>query len=330
MRGSLPLLVFVAAACGGGGGSLPDGAPPPIDAEVLPDVYVPPPDAAPPDAQVIDVDCASIPAGPFTLTRVPDTEAIASEDLAFDGDGNLVGSNDTSIFKSPRTGMRKTFVSSLSFRAGMRFAANGDLLVNNDSNGSLVRVLPTGDKTPILTGLSYPNGMEAGLDGFIYITEHDAKRVRRVNPVTGEFTVISNNQIDNPNGITFNPDYTALYIDGFSGVGTIYKLPIDAAGNPGELVPWATGVGTGYLDGMAVDACGNLYVADYGASIIYRISPDGQTKTPIIQSEIYMPNMQWGSGIGGWELTHLYIPSGWDHDVWEVDVGVPAKPRPFP
>jgi sugar lactone lactonase YvrE len=194
----------------------------------------------------------------------------------------------------------------------------------------LVRVLPNGDKTPILSGLSYPNGMEAGIDGYIYITEHDAMRVRRVNPETGAFTVISNGQISNPNGITFNHDYTALYIDGFSGVGTIYKLPIDSEGNPGTLEPWATDVGTGYLDGMAVDACGNLYVADYGASIIYRITPDGQTKTPFITSDVYMPNMQWGSGMGGWDPESLYIPDGWDHKVYEVTIGVPSKQKAFP
>ncbi len=321
--------LFLITACGGGGSDDPDAPPPIPDAQELPDVFVPPPDAAPPDAWVVNVDCDNIPAGPFSLTEVGGN-AIASEDLAFDNAGNLVGSNDSSIFKSPRVGMRTTFVPSLNFRAGMRYASNGDLLVNNDSNGSLVRVLPNGDKTPILSGLSYPNGMEAGIDGYIYITEHDAMRVRRVHPETGEFTIISNGEITNPNGLTFNEDYTALYIGAFSGVGTIYKLPIGPDGTPGELEPWATDVGTGYLDGMGVDACGNVYVADYGASIIYRITPDGQTKTPFITSEVYMPNMQWGSGMGGWNPEAVYIPDGWEHKVYEVVIGVPSKQKAFP
>jgi streptogramin lyase len=323
------MLLLVVAACAGGAGEEPDATPPAPDAQELPDVFIPPPDASPPDAWVIEVDCESIPAGPFSLTAVGGN-AIASEDLAFDNAGNLVGSDDSTIYKSPRVGMRTTFVPNLSFRAGMRYAANGDLLVNNDSNGSLVRVLPNGDKTTILSGLSYPNGMEAGLDGFVYVTEHDARRVRRVNPTTGEFTVISNNQIQNPNGISFNLDYTALYIGGFSGVGTIYKLPIDESGVPGTLEEWATDVGTGYLDGIGVDACGNVYVADYGASIIYRITPDGQTKTQFITSDVYMPNLQWGSGMGGWNPEALYIPDGWDHSVYEVVIGVPGKPKAFP
>lgn len=324
-------LAFMLVGCSSGSGdpdaSQPDAYRPP-DAYQPPDAYEPP-DASPPDAYVPTVDCANLPPGPFTLTPVGG-EAIASEDLAFDAEGNLVGSDDSTIYKAPRTGSREVFVANLNFRAGMRYAANGDLLVNNDSNGSLVRVLPDGTKQTILSGLSYPNGMEAGIDGFIYVTEHDARRVRRVNPVTGEFTVLTTGIIRNPNGISFNPDYTALYIGGFSGIGTIYKLPIDENGVPGVLEEWATNVGTGALDGIGVDACGNVYIADYGASHIYRISPDGQTKTVIIDSGIYMPNLQWGSGLGGWELDHIYIPDGWNHTVYEVDLGVPSKPRAYP
>lgn len=302
-------------------------APPPDAA--LPDAFVA--DAAPPDATPLIYDCEDLPPGPFTL--VPLASSItASEDLAFDTEGNLIGANDSTIFKSTYSGERSFFVS-LNFRAGMRYSAGGDLMVNDDNNGRLVRIDSVGNKIPVLSGLSYPNGITAGLDGYMYLTEHNARRVRRVHPTTGEFTIIDDGTIDSPNGITFNEDYTALYIGGFNGIGTIYKLPIDAEGNPGTIVPFVTDVGTGWLDGLAVDACGNLYVCDYGASIVYRISPDGGTVTPIIDASgamTYMPNLQWGSGLGGWDRGKLYIPEGWTHGVFEVDIGVPSKPRVYP
>jgi len=323
-----------AAACGAppGGGDLADAAA--ADGAAIADAAGPDavwPDAAPPDAEPLVYDCANLPTGPFELVDVGG-EVTASEDLAFDREGNLVGADDTTIFKSTYAGTR-TFFASLSFRAGMRYTPDGDLMVNDDNRGELVRIDSEGTKHPVLSGLSYPNGMTIGLDGYVYVTEQNARRVRRIHPITGEYTVLTSGVIRDPNGITFNEDYTALYIGAFSGVGTIYRLPIDADGNPGDLEAWATNVGTGYLDGMGVDACGNVYVCDYGASIIYRISPDGMTKTPIIDESIdftYMPNIQWGSGIGGWKRDRLYIPEGWSHGVFEVDLGVPAKPRAYP
>ena len=48
-----------------------------------------------------------------------------------------------------------------------------------------------------------------------------------------------------------------------------------------KLVAWSS-VGTGWHDGMAVDACGNVYVADYNITAIFRISPDGKDKKLII------------------------------------------------
>jgi streptogramin lyase len=282
-----------------------------------------------PDAAPVQVDCNSIPQGPFNLRAL--TGPIASEDLAFDGEGNVVGSDDQTIYKSAYNGAPQVFVPSFNFRAGLRYSSDGDLLVNDDTTGSLVRVDAQGVKHTVLSGLAYPNGMTADRKGYVYVTEQAAGRVRRIHPTTGEFQVISEGEISEPNGLTFNEDYTALYIAGFSGEGTVYELPMDANGNPGTIRTFATGIGTGYLDGMAVDACGNVYIADFGASHIYRIAPDGGERRVIIDGGFtYLPNMQWGSGIGGWDADKLYLPDGDTHTVYEVDLGVPSKRRAYP
>lgn len=307
-------------------------APPP-----LPDAPPPPPDA-PPHFDAQPYNCAALPPGPFTLSTVPN--AIASEDLAFDAEGRLVGSDDSTIFRTPFGGTPEVFVPSFNFRAGMRFLPNGHLMVANDQRGELVRVDPDGVKWVILSGLAYPNGLAVDLKGYVYVSEHDAHRVRRVDPMTGSFTVVIDGQIEYPNGLTFNNAYDTLYIDGFSGVGTVYALHINVDGTPGALTEFVTGLGSGYLDGMGVDACGNLYVCDYtaeGATQVFRISPDGTERTIIIESEYsgeygvrYLPNLDWGSGIGGWDTHTIYIPNGWEHSVYYVDIGVPAKRRPYP
>jgi hypothetical protein len=285
----------------------------------------------PPEPDPNPVDCANIPEGPFELVKLDGP--LASEDLAFDRAGHLIGSNDNAIFKTLYDSQPQVFVPNISFRAGLRYLPSGQLIVCNNHTGELVRIDQDGIQHVVLSGLSYPNGVTVDLDGWVYFTEHDNQQVRRVHPYTGEYTILTN-EIGSPNGLTFSPDYRTLYIGGFNGEGTVYAMSISPDGVPGKLVAWATNVGTGWLDGMATDACGNIYIADYGATVIYRISPDGQTKEKVISgagfSNAYLPNMQWGSGIGGWDPLKLYLPDGWNKGVFEAHIGVPSAPVPYP
>jgi len=284
-----------------------------------------------------DYDCANLPAGPFGITEVPG--AIASEDVAFDDAGNLIGSDDTAIFRSPFGGSPSLWVTGTNFRAGLRMLPSGDLVYCDNNQNILVRVDEYGTKHNIvISGLSYPNGLTVDQAGFVYVTSHDSGHVFRVDPYTGDYTTIVSG-MSSPNGIVFNEDYTALYIGNFDGNPVIWRLPIDGDGNPGALETYATGVGSGWLDGLAVDACGNLYVCDYQClgdwddTCVYKIEPGGVVGTsPIINSSFhqYLPNMDWGSGIGGWKTQTLYFSGGWEHKVWAVDIGVPGKPGVYP
>lgn len=287
-----------------------------------------------PDKSVIDppvVDCSALPQPPYEGRRIT---AVSSEDLAFDAEGYLVGSDMRHIWKSTHAGDRKLFVPNVPFRAGLRALPSGAFVFADNVNGAIVRLEADGTRYDVLTGLSYPNGIEVGPDGIVYFTEHGARRVWRLDPYSGDARVISELSITNPNGLTFELGYAALLIGGFSGVGAIYRLPIDAKGEPGTLEVWAKDVGTGYLDGMGVDVCGNVYIADYMAGNILRLPPDGSSTEVVINgrslqgAEPYMPNFQWGSGVGGWDPGKIYIPEGNTGEAtYEVDLGIPSKPR---
>ncbi len=274
-------------------------------------------------------DCANLPKGPFALQAVPG--AVASEDLAFDGTGHLVGSNNSALFKTAAGAKAKLWVPGIENRAGMRFLPDGRLAMCDDKLGRILLFDEDGAQKVLVQGLSYPNGITADMQGFLYVTEHDAGRVLRIHPYSGEYTVLTK-QIANPNGIIFDPEFKHLYIGSFA-TGWIYKLAVSPSGVPGKLIQWASPIGSGgLLDGIGVDACGNVYVCEYGNADIWRIPPSGGPAVKIVDAspdQTYLPNMQWGVG-QGWDPMSIYVPDGWKIGLWRIELGVPSAPRPFP
>jgi hypothetical protein len=311
-------------ACGGGDDDGNDGADASTTPDAPPGIDAAPPDAAgPPDAGVPQ-NCDSLSASP-QVTLLPGF--VGTEDITFDDVGNVLESDQVNIYKTTRQGMRKTFVPNLPFRAGMRMTRTGKLIVNDETTGTLWRIDPNGTRTPLMTGLQYPNGMEIGNDGYVYFTDQSSETVYRVDPETGAHTTMTT-MVPQPNGLTFNTTYDKLYIGSFCGSQdrAIYQLEVGPGGVPGALSKYKTGVGSGCHDGMAVDACGNLYVADYGESIVYRISPSGEVKAILQGFGSYHANFDWGRGVGGWLSDRLYIVTVGE-GIKEVELGVASKPR---
>jgi len=283
----------------------------------------------------VDFDCSAIPPIPVSFTTI--TNVVSGEDFSFDDEGTLIGMAGGDLFKSTKTAGSTIWISGAGCASGLRTQPNGDVVCNG-SDTLLHFDKETGTKTVAVTGLQYPNGIETDLDGFAYVSEQTAGKVTKINPDTGETWTIAEG-LSSPNGLTFSPDSKTLYVGSFCG-GMIYKIEFDATGQPGAATtfitassPEGTAVGmTGCFDGMGVDACGNVYVCDYGIINVYRISPDGETieiAADLSPPSSWIPNMQWGSGLGGWDDMNLYVAdiSG---AVYEVDLGVPSKYRPYP
>lgn len=361
------VLVLAAAACGNGGNGsyVPDpdaGKKVEVAADVSPgdsgqadvttDVALdlltdsspgelkPPPPDLQADVELTDIEvdtgsefnCHNIPSGPFELVKMKGV--IASEDLAFDSDGYVVGSDNKAIFKSDPAGNSHVFSPDMKFRSGLAMLPSGWLVVNDNTLGRLVKIDPEGVQYTLLAGLKYPNGIAIDMQGYIYVTEEDANRVIRVHPYSGEYTVIAAG-ISHPNGICFNTDHTGLYIGTFGGGGWVHYMSISPDGKPGKLIKWGDMTDTKQLlDGIAVDYCGNVYVCEYGETEVYRFSPDGQKREKIVDATelgTYLPNLRFGAG-PGWNPTSLYAPDGWNpkDGVWRIDIGVPAPPLPYP
>jgi streptogramin lyase len=277
------------------------------------------------------VDCANIPTGPFPYTVKLGQKA--TEDMDFDNEGNLIGAENGSIFKSTYNGQSQIWVPGAGdFIAGLRASTKGVFVYANVNANALYKVVPPGGKAVVLGGLSYPNGMEADNDGRIVISEQNASRVRRVDPETGAFDILAMG-LTNPNGVTYSPDFKTLYVGSFGG-NIIYKVVLDDQGKPvSQSVFIENFTENGTLDGMGVDACGNVYVCEYIAAKVWRIPPDGQNPQVVVDLHAdtgWIPNLGWGSGYGGWDPLVLYVRDITSGKMYEVPVGVPGKARKYP
>lgn len=90
----------------------------------------------------------------------------------------------------------------------------------------------------------------------------------------------------------------------------------------------------GGLDGMAADACGNVYVTEYVMGYVWRFSSAGGEPELVAESNSYwIPNLHWGLGVGGWETDVLYMQERDSEDVLVLELGAPGVPsayRPTP
>ena len=288
------------------------------------------PDAPPGDDTTtgeLPVDCDAIPRGPLPYTVK--TGIYATEDFAFDDQGNLVGANAGNLFRTQYDGTPQLWVPGAQVSAGLRATSDGIFVY---AAGDALRRINMFDASEVvLGGLSYPNGMDVDLDGWVYVAEQSGNRVRRINAETGEYTVVAEG-LNAANGVSFSPDYQTLYVGSFGG-GVIYRVHLNPDMSTDYVDNLYTGIGGGGLDGMAVDACGNVYVCEFGPAIVWRIPPDGSSIEQLVNLGAetgWIPNMQFGSGYGGWDPYTLYVITFGGSEIYEVPVGVPDKPRGYP
>jgi sugar lactone lactonase YvrE len=212
-------------------------APPPRDttaataANTDPIVSTPaaPVDAGVPPEPVVAFDCSTVPEAPVAFEVLEGFTS--SEDFVFDELGNYVGVDpDNNLVRIAKTGERQLWAPAIGGTAGMAALPDGSVVFCDVGEGAVKRVYPNGSVEVLLGGLAYPNGLDVGPDGFIYVAENSGGRVRRIDPDTGEFSVVAMG-LTGPNGVAFSDDPSLLYIGSFDGSG-VYKLELGA---PGEL-----------------------------------------------------------------------------------------------
>lgn len=167
-------------------------------------------------------DCSNLPAIPTTYDE--SGKVGSSEDFRFDAEGYVVHVDDRgSLTRVNREGDDKEVIlPGLTGIAGIAFMADGYLAIANVTGGSVDRVGMDGSRETIVSGLIYPNGLDVGMDGWIYTADNATGKVHRINPEDGEDQIIAEGLLG-PNGVTFSPDQQTVYIGSFGG-GIVYGI----------------------------------------------------------------------------------------------------------
>jgi sugar lactone lactonase YvrE len=235
------LLLFLAPACQGKQGAEPD------DSSVSDGDADTDTDTDSDTDSDTDADTDTAPPGacerdklvPAPLPYEQLTGFTSAEDFTFDDDGHHVALDESNhLYAQDITGDGAIIATSVvAGGAGIAYLSDGSFAVNDAYTNAIVRVYPDGTKDTILSGLAYPNGLEVDPYDFLYVAENGADRVRRVDPSSGDYTIIGEN-ITAANGVAFGPGYTTLYVAAFGG-GTITAIPrgatFDEWGPPYEL-----------------------------------------------------------------------------------------------
>ena len=248
-----------------------------------------------------------------------------AEDFDFDANGNAI-----QVFSSNLTYRNKTGDSSgvitpgiSSNAAGTRVLADGDYVVADVSSGEVLLVdHTTGAASTLFAAPSWPNGIEIDRDGYLYVSDFTGGSIVRFDPydVTDNETIATGMNL--PNGLALSPDEQILYVAGSGGdLFRIFRDPTTGAWDSGELFlsPGSS------PQGINVDICGNVYWTD-GTDRILRWDVDnGQVDEVAELQSGYLPNLRWGSGVGGWEVDHLYASDRFAEEMFEIPVGIPGQ-----
>jgi gluconolactonase len=158
---------------------------------------------------------------------------------------------------------------------GLNLDAQERLHVCEAASGRVTRMDPDGSITILADSLNgnrfnWPNDLAVTTDGSVYFTDSYFNWPRpKPQPISGVYRIAPGGAVtlvadfDQPNGIVLSEDETTLFItnDNPSGVGEIWAFDLHKDGTLTNKRLFATAAEV--MDGMTLDAEGNLYAASF-------------------------------------------------------------------
>jgi sugar lactone lactonase YvrE len=158
----------------------------------------------------------------------------------------------------------------------MTFDLQGHILFSDVFAGTVSRLNADGSVTVLLQGIAGPEGLIVLADGTLILAEQRPNRILKLAPGASSPTVLralpgtpgSASCKDGVDGIAFDPTTDSIIVPD-SPTGEVYRMSLDGK----TLTLLASGIVRPV--GAAVDAQGNIYVADECGGSLWRIPPKG-------------------------------------------------------
>ncbi|NDZ14032.1 hypothetical protein C7T35_34065 [Variovorax sp. WS11] len=232
--------------------------------------------------------------------------------MAMDGSGNIyvMDSDNFVVRKVTPTGEVSTLAGSVvpGYSVGVVVDAGGNVYVADYENNVIRKITPTGDAS-ILAGstegwtdatgtdaqFNGPAGLAIDSSGNVYVADYDNNVIRKITP-NGTVTTVAGSgsrgaadgqgaaaSFDRPNGLKVDASGHIYVADASNHL--IRKITPDGVVTTlaGSTQGFADGTGIAaqfdYPWGIALDADGNVYVADSSNNKIRKITPNGVVTT---------------------------------------------------
>jgi gluconolactonase len=193
---------------------------------------------------------------------------------------------------------------------GLAFSPGGLLTVCQHGERRVLRVNPHGDTTVLADRfdghrLNSPNDLVYASDGTLYFTDPPfglADEAERELPFAGVFRLrdgelaLITDELAGPNGIALSPDERCLYVGNWDPEAKlVLRVDLDS-GDQDVLHDLTDAAGEDAIDGLEVDAAGNVFVCGPGG--LWVISPDGERLGRLELPEA-PHNLTWGDADRG-------------------------------
>lgn len=250
--------------------------------------------------------------GPGDPTTVFASGFGAPVGMAFDDRGNLFIAEflANQVSRLATDGSVTVLARNISLPAGLAFDGFSNLLVAAAGDGNVYKISAGGTASVFLRGFEFPIGVTTGPDGGIWVASFGDGTLHHFDPF-GVF--IESFDLTGLNGaffVAFSPAGELFFSDGFEA---IYKL-VDG-------VPRLFARGERFLEGLAFDVQGNLYVANERRDRVILYGPDGNVlNDPFAFTNMVSPvNVAFGRDPDGATNGRLFVADFASGDILEVN-----------